>query len=297
MKRLIQNTRVLGVVILILGAVGLGLFVTVNADFLLDFATLFAVFGPVLITSPILFFYGLSVSRLWTAAGIPIATTASCIGFTMMLENMSDPASIQSATALALGTLFWGGLVSSLGVVFENTQPSATKEIKYNRILVTVMASIPLFFLILSANATNTLSSIFLIDSFLIVFSPALFYLGLVWYRGRILVSNELLQMIVVGVLGAVVVALVRYLNALDRHSDDLSPLLVGEAIAVGVLGILYGSFALSVAAFCSFSKTFRNVRFAKLNWHLLEVFALWILMVFAPLTVREYVISYVGST
>ena len=171
-----------------------------------------------------------------------------------------------------------------LGMVFENIQPSATKEIKYNRILVIIMASVPLFFLIISANATNTLSSIMLIDSFLIVFSPALFYLGLVWYRGRILVSNELLQMIIVGVLGAVVVALMRCLNVLDRHSDDLSPLLVGEAIAVGVLGILYGSFALSVAAFCSFTKTFLNVRFVKLNWHLLEIFALWILMVFAPL-------------
>ena len=278
-----------------MAAVGILFVLIFNARYLADSGTLFIMLAPLFVGSLTLFLKGRPLHSLYLGAGVPLAVASSCVGFIGMLQNMSDPNAIQSATGLALTTLFWGGLLSSVGFALSLSHHADSPRLGSNRRLLAIMALIPIAFILIPIYSVSSLAAFYLPGPLLLVVAPAMLVIGMSKLRNRATEIHVLLQLVIIGTLGAVVVALIKYLIALDLFANEGNHLAVGEAIAEGILGLFYGSIILTLAAFCSHEGAFNKTSFLKLNWHLLEIFALWILMIFAPLTIREYLINYMS--
>ena len=80
------------------------------------------------------------------------------------------------------------------------------------------------------------------------------------------------------------IIALVSYITY-QAHAP-----LVGPAVAIGILGPLYGSFVIIQCATFFPEADLREINFTQISWHLFEICSFWILMVFAPTSVLEMV-------
>jgi hypothetical protein len=93
------------------------------------------------------------------------------------------------------------------------------------------------------------------------------------------------MQSIVVGITGALFICVMAWTVATQEETMRA----VGPVIAISLLSMTYGVMILLVAASLSSDALAQKVDFGKINWHLLEVFALIILMIFAPESVYEF--------
>ena len=286
------NQKLFGIIIVSVVAFGTLRFLIENIGMLEGDWTGLIMVAPLLIGSCTLFLKGRPIYPLYLGASVPLAVASSCVGFILMLQNVSRTHEIQTATGLALATLFWGGLFSSLGFIFSLSHDAEHEDSAIDKKLLAIMASIPIVFVLFSTYSAGSPIVFYLPEPLFIVVAPALVVIGTSKLRNRTAEIHVLLQLVIIGTLGAVVIALIKYLIALDLAANEDNHLVVGEAIAEGILGLFYGSTILTVAAFCSYEGAFKKTHFLKLNWHLLEIFALWILMVFAPLTLREYLMN-----
>ena len=89
-------------------------------------------------------------------------------------------------------------------------------------------------------------------------------------------------ETMVIASLTSVIIALVAY------YTHQGHQVLVGPAIAIGILGPLYGSFVIFQCATFFPEADLREINFMQISWHLLEICSLWILMVFAPTSLLE---------
>ena len=287
------NQKLVGIIIVSVVALGALSFLIENIGMLEGDWTGLIMVAPLLIGSFTLFLKGRPIYLLYLGASVPLAVASSCVGFILMLQSFKTE-QIQTAAGLALTTLFWGGLFSSLGFIFSLSHDAEYEDSAINKKLLATMASIPIVFVLFSTFSAGPMA-FYLPEPLFLVVAPALVVIGMSKLRNRTAEIHVLLQLVIIGTLGAVVIALIKYLIALDLAANEDNHLVVGEAIAEGILGLFYGSTILTVAAFCSYEGAFKKTHFLKLNWHLLEIFALWILMVFAPLTIREYLINYMS--
>ena len=86
----------------------------------------------------------------------------------------------------------------------------------------------------------------------------------------------------VFGSLACVFVGLVDYLFS----SQD--PKGLGPATATGLLGIIYAGLGVFGATIFFQAEEFNQISVERKNWHLMEIYALWVLMCFAPMSLRE---------
>ena len=283
------NQKLVGIIIVSVVAFGTLRFLIENIGMLEGDWTGLIMVAPLLIGSCTLFLKGRPIYPLYLGASVPLAVASSCVGFILMLQNVSEANEIQTAAGLALTTLFWGGLFSSLGFIFSLSHDAEHEDSAIDKKLLAIMASIPIVFVLFSTFSAGSPILFYLPDPLFLVVAPALVVIGASKLRNRTAEIHVLLQLVIIGTLGAVVIALIKYLIALDLEDNKFA---VAEAVAEGILGLFYGSIILTVAAFCSHEGVFKKISFLRLNWHLLEIYALWILMIFAPLTVREFFLT-----
>ena len=274
-----MSTKPLYLASLILGVCFL-IYSLSSAEHMIDAATILFIFGPLIAGSCIFTYFNHPISALWIGAGIPLAISSSCIAFLGFMMNMDDPNLIYMATASGFVSIFWGGLASCIGAFFlkgieVSEQPT--------RLAVVVSLIFPVSVLLWGMQEVGSIRAFVFLEPLLLVISPALCVGSYRALNGEKLDPEQLLQFVILGCLGAVAVALVQYYSA--SPEDRMA---VGESIAFGVLAIFYSSVILTLSAFCSLHRTFRQVAYAKLNWHLLEIFSLWTLMCFAPMSLRE---------
>ena len=93
------------------------------------------------------------------------------------------------------------------------------------------------------------------------------------------------MQSIVVGVTGALFFCVMAWTVATQEENAQA----VGPVVAISLLSMTYGVVILLIAACLSSDARAQKVDFGKINWHLLEVFALIVLMIFAPESVYEF--------
>ena len=97
--------------------------------------------------------------------------------------------------------------------------------------------------------------------------------------------ARRYMQTIVIGVTGALFVCVMAWTIATERDTAEG----IGPAIAVSLLSMIYGVQVILISACLCSDANAEKIDFGKINWHLLEVFALIILMVFAPESVWEW--------
>ena len=253
-------------------SIGVGPFYRgVGADLFISFLSIVTVVG--------LYSWLVKKNSIWLIlerTGIPMGILFSVLFLTTQLL---DP--IEAHLTYTFGILITGCFISAVGYVCKQesipTEYSPTsfgKDLAFASLVVTILA-----FTMERAGGVN----IFLdATSLIITLSPVTL---LMLTNNKKASSRRYMQSIVVGVTGALFVCVMAWTVATQEENAQS----VGPVIAISLLSMTYGVMILLVAASLSSDALAQKVDFGKINWHLLEVFALIILMIFAPESVYEF--------
>jgi len=220
-------------------------------------------------------------SSVWFYTGVPLGLIASSISLIGILQNVNNLEQARILVGESLLAVFYGGIVSFIGYLSLNTGYTPIKRNSQSNLT-------KFFVLLLNASliavGMDYYSGVFaFIDGATICIFLAIASGFLLGNRDE---SKSFCQLaceaMVMISLASVVIALVSY-NTYQGY-----PKLTGPAVAIGILGPLYGSFIIFQCAIFLPERDLRETNFGRINWHLLEITGLWILMCFAPKSLLE---------
>ena len=220
-------------------------------------------------------------SSVWFYTGVPLGLIASSISLIGILQNVNNLEQARILVGESLLAVFYGGIVSFIGYLSQNTGYTPIKRNSQSNLT-------KFFVLLLNASliavGMDYYSGVFaFIDGATICIFLAIASGFLLGNRDE---SKSFCQLaceaMVMISLASVMIALVSY-NTYQGY-----PKLTGPAVAIGILGPLYGSFIIFQCAIFLPERDLRETNFGRINWHLLEITGLWILMCFAPKSLLE---------
>lgn len=210
--------------------------------------------------------------------GIPIGIFVSLFLFVSDFNASLEPEAFIPAVIKQFMAIFHGCLISALGHLI----PSSDREPDRQTITVQKRGSLALSLLFPIHCALVTQIDIALYwswEPFLLFLSP----LPLLVLRKSIDEKMRLMiKCMVMVMLGAALISIIAYLNTISDRAG------VGPAMAFGILGLLYGSYAILVVTW-NIERSSANIQaMIRANWHCLEVFGLYILLIYAPPSIIE---------
>ena len=278
LKALPRKIGILGFVSVFLwvmdAALGIGpLYRGVGADLVISFLTIVTVVG----------LYGCIVKQnsLWLIlerTGIPMGILFSVLFLTRQLNT--DLILMEHLT-YTFGILITGCFISAIGYVCkqesiprEYSSSGLGKDLAYTSLVAAIIG--------LTMYIGPGFIAFMDQTSLVVTLSPVIL---LMLTNSKKASLRRYMQSIVVGITGALFVCVMAWTVATQEENAQS----VGPVIAISLLSMTYGVMILLVAASLSSDALAQKVDFGKINWHLLEVFALIILMIFAPESVYEF--------
>lgn len=227
------------------------------------------------------FITNVKLSKLWYWMGIPLGVSSSAICLLDLLSNLETSAGFEKAIGVSLISLGYGLTVSMLGHAF--CVRDSEQETAFNT-LPSIGLKVGIVFTALTCLMVSIESQIGLIyvadfSGVLLVISTVL--LG-VFSSGKKKQADGIMRGFVFGALACVFVGLISYLFS------GLDPKGFGPATATALSGLIYAGFGMVITIACLNFNELIQADIPRLNWHLLEVYALWVLMIFAPMSLRE---------
>ncbi|MBT7625362.1 MAG: hypothetical protein HN589_03690, partial [Proteobacteria bacterium] len=220
-------------------------------------------------------------ASVWFHIGIPLGILASSISLIGVLQNVATIEQARSLVGESLLAVFYGGVISFIGYLGLNTtyipkkRDGHSNKTKFFVCLLNALLIAAGMDYYSGISAFFDLTTIYIFAAFAAAFllvnrneSKSIYYL--------------VCETMVIASLASVIIALISY-NTYQGHAP-----LMGPAIAIGILGPLYGSFVIIQCATFFPETDLGDINFVQISWHLLEICGLWILMVFAPLSVLE---------
>lgn len=213
------------------------------------------------------------------ATGISVGIFVSILWFVHLA--LSDPtiSQIFSAMSRSFMAVLHGGVVSAVGYFFASDvqHPSRARQKADYAVAIAIVVLV----LVLEVWFSEIDPSTAYVDmrSMLVFCAPLFLLLAL----GRDQInSDKILRAVVVGMLGPVLLSIVVY----TASANDITA--IGPAMALGVLALLYGGLCLFMFG-CVMPSTPQNRKALwRANWHALEIYALVILILFAPPSIME---------
>ena len=254
-------------------ALGIGpLYHGVGADLVISFLTIVTVVG----------LYGCIVKQnsLWLIlerTGIPIGILFSVLFLTTQVAN----GAIKSHLTYTFGIVITGCFFSAIGYVCkqesiptEYSSSSFGKDLAFTFLVIAIIA--------LAMERAAGINAFIDATSLIVTLTPVT---ALMLTNNKKASSRRYMQSIVVGITGALFICVMAWTLATQEENAQS----LGPVIGISLLSMTYGVMTLLVAASLSSDALAQKVDFGKINWHLLEVFALIILMIFAPESVWEW--------
>lgn len=233
------------------------------------------------------------------AVGIPLGISCSIFVLVATFQNINSSAELFEAIGNAFLAIFHGGVIAAFGYFFASKEDfqSATHS-RADIVILVSLCSAPVF-LASWLLGISFLSYVYL-EAALLVLAPYVFLAsakGLEPFQGlwsgkatRAFPSDELLKATVIGMLGPVLLSMTVWLLETEEGlGDGYEPLTV---VVLGLLGILYG--AILLTTIICLSKPSKELRKAswRASWHALEIYALLILVLYAPPSILELMSS-----
>ena len=253
-------------------SIGGGFYRGVGADLCISFLSMVTVVG----------LYGWLVKKnsIWLIlerTGIPIGILFSVLFLFAQVAN----GAIKSHLTYTFGIVITGCFFSAIGYVCkqesiptEYSSSSFGKDLVFTFLVIAIIA--------LTMERAAGINAFIDATSLIVTLTPVT---ALMLTNNKKASSRRYMQSIVVGITGALFICVMAWTLATQEENAQS----VGPVIAISLLSMTYGVMILLVAASLSSDALAQKVDFGKINWHLLEVFALIILMIFAPESVWEW--------
>ncbi|MDC1019387.1 hypothetical protein OAR36_13120 [Pseudomonadales bacterium] len=223
-------------------------------------------------------------SSAWYHSGVPLGILASSISLVAILQTSKNFIDIEQGRTLiaeSLLAIVYGGIVSLIGYLNLREGFIPIKRNSHSNIPRFFVAL--LFCCLIGKGMDYYVGLNAFIDTATVSIYLAIICLFLLANRDE---SKSVCQLIceamVMISLATVAIALVSYINYQGY------PQLAGPAVAIGILGPLYGSFGILLCAIFLPEKDLQATNFSLINWHLLEISCFFILMSLAPKSVLE---------
>ena len=220
-------------------------------------------------------------SLVWFHSGVPLGVLASSISLYGVLSNFGNLEQMRISVGESLLAVFYGGVVSFIGYLnlhaaeIPNKRNSHSKITKFFVFLINILLILGGMHYYVSVFAFIELTTICIFAAFSSAFllvnrdeSKSIYYL--------------VCETMVIASLASVIIALISY-STYQGHPRAIVP-----PMAIGILGPLYGAFVIFQCATFFPEANLREINFMQISWHLLEICGLWILMVFAPMSLLE---------
>ena len=219
-------------------------------------------------------------SYVWFHSGVPLGILASSISLVGMLIYLDGPEEVGYFVGESLLAVFYGGVVSFIGYLNLNTGYILKKRNTSN--LTKVFVLLLNTFLIGAGMDYYAGIGLFVDSSTVLIFAAFSSAFLLVNRDESKSIYYLVCETMVIASLASVIIALISY----TTYQGHLP--LMGPSIAIGILGPLYGAFVIFQCATFFPEANLREINFMQISWHLLEICAFWILMVFAPVSLLE---------
>jgi len=225
-------------------------------------------------------FTNLSVPLILSLTGIPLGVTSSAICLMDILHSF-EAAEFERSIAYGMLGLGYGLLISLLGHSLHKTSAvGASKKVYEGDWLqkaIIVIGSLSCITYVSDEMAGIT--RFWHPPSLLVLASAVLFTVNGKQPSERI---DAILSGLVYGALACVIIGLLGYLfTGLDLKG-------MGPAVEMALLGLTYGGFGFFILVISAKEKHLDSKSITVKNWHLIEIYSLWVLMCFAPITLRE---------
>ena len=235
----------------------------------------------VIITLVFRFFTSLQIAKLWYWAGIPLGVTSSVICLFSVLYSLESLEGFEQEIALSLISLGYGLAASMLGYAFSAkvVYPVGNQRSPASTTIKVVVAVAVLICLVVSMELQVGVGAVVDISASMLIASPVL--LGV--YRSKANARAEgVMTGLIFGALACVLVGLIGYL------SSGLDPSGIGPPTRTALAGLIFAGLGLVGAILFCEAEDLDQANVSRKNWHLMEIYALWVLMAFTPMSFRE---------
>ena len=219
-------------------------------------------------------------SSVWFHSGVPLGILASSISLVGSLQHMDKSELIAISIGESLLAVFYGGVVSFIGYLNQDTTYILKKRNTSN---------LAKFFVhLLNAFLIGAGMDYYAgIDAFV---HPTTIYIFAAFTAAFLLINRDenksvyylVCETMVIASLASVIIGLIGYAS----YQGHLP--LIGPSMAVGILGPLYGSYVIFQCATVLPEADLQEINFVQISWHLLEICGFFILMCFAPKSLLE---------
>ena len=251
-------------------------------DLLLQTKYLVIIIAPAIVAAV---FQTLRKPRHWPhslrQSGIPLGIFCSAVCATEFFGNMSDPDDVMPSIAGSMLGVFYGGAVTALGVVCAK-QSQMFVEKKQGKASTKEYGLIALIFCVLIAAAILSDGALWYFTN-----KDAWFiFIGLLGlslaYHGFKPEVEDLLNSIIICMLAVTFITLCAWLLAAN------DPEAIGATIGFGMGGLCLTSALLSAIALSTPPDKVTGQIIGRANWHALEIYGLFFLIVLAPPSLIE---------
>ncbi len=221
---------------------------------------------------------GFPVGKFLMLTSVPVGILMTLFGMHTILQNIGDFGKyLGSGAAVMLLTVFYAVILTLVGYAIDESEEGLKykADIKAFLLPVILLLLMMIWAIQLSVGSEEFLSTYFsaeVASIFLGVF--CLLLLG----KMKIRIGRALVDTSIIGIMFSLIIALVGWFNELSPGEIPI------DALNIATLGMIYGSLIFIASFYTSIiTQEASEINFGVKNWHLIELAALYILLVFAP--------------
>ena len=220
------------------------------------------------------------LSRTISNTAIPAGIMVTAIGFHAVTTNADSFARLAGGASVMILPVVYGGSWAIIAYAFRDTNDYDIPQAdRFTVLTCTLPVALSIFFAF--SSLTGMTSTDYVSPKVLILFCGLIFLL-LAGSASRN-VARILAEASIIGIIICIAIALVAWFSGLTVGT------IPKDATDFATLGLFYGTFLLMMSYYVSLlTGETDEINFDIKNWHLIELAALYILLVFAPPSIFE---------
>ena len=224
---------------------------------------------------------GFPVGKFLMLTSVPVGILMTLVSMHVILQTAGENSVFLPGTAAAMRlTIFYAVILTVVGYAIDESEEGLAYKADIKALLLPVILYLLVILIIFStieiANAYVYISTEVAAIFFGIF---CLLLLG----KKQVRIGRALVDTSIIGIMFSLIISLVGWFNELSLGGIPI------DALNIATLGMIYGSLIFIASFYTSIiTQETSEINFGVKNWHLIELAALYILLVFAPPSIFE---------
>jgi hypothetical protein len=226
---------------------------------------------------------GFPVGKFLMLTSVPMGILMTLVSMHVILQTAGENSVFLPGTAAAmLLTIFYAVILTVVGYAIDESEEGLAYKADIKALLLPVIL---LLLMMIIAIQSSVGSEEFLSTYFSAAVASIFFGIFCLLLLGKkqIRIGRALVDTSIIGIIFSLIISLVGWFNELSLGGIPI------DALNIATLGMIYGSLIFVASFYTSIiTQETTEINFGVKNWHLIELAALYILLVFAPPSIFE---------